>query len=447
MKKVFLSILLTILPMLVNGYTGNVEINGINYYIVTKGKTAEVCGIAYNNYSLEIVIPETIEYDGVVCKVVSIANSAFRGNAFIKSVLIPKSVKTIGECAFYDCSALEVINLPEELTSVSEFCFQNCKGLTTIVLPPNLTEIGRQAFLGCSNLKTLSIPRISNNITIGASAFWECGGLSSVNISDLESWFKLVFYDKTSNPLYYAQHLYLNDKEIIDLVVPSGITNVKAYAFYGYKVIKSVIFPNSLLEINGSAFNGCTALETITFGSNTTNLYASAFENCKELTDVYCYAEKVPGYYKDCFSGSFVEYATLHVLDNLVENYKSTTGWKDFGTIIGIDSEPLPKCSKPEIYFNDGVISFSCETEGVSYVSELSLADNSTNNLDNINLASKYKVSVYATKNGYRNSDITTVEIIARYGQAVMLGDVDGDGKVNVADHVKLSEIIMGQNK
>lgn len=445
MKKFFLSFLLLLLPLLAFGYTGDAEINGLKYYVVTKGKTAEVSGIAYNNYSLDIVIPETIEYDGVVCKVVSIANSAFRGNAFIKSVLIPQNVKTIGECAFYDCSALEVINLPEELTSISEFCFQNCKGLTSIELPPNLTEIGRQAFLRCSNLKTLSIPKISNSITIGASAFGECGSLSSVKISDLDSWFKLVFYDKTSNPLYYAQHLYLNDKEIIDLAVPSGITNVRAYAFYGNKVIKTAIFPNSLLEINGSAFNGCTALETITFGSNTTNLYASAFENCKELTDVYCYAEKVPGYYKDCFSGSFVEYATLHVLDNLVEEYKSATGWKSFGTIIGIDSESLPKCSKPEVNYNDGVISFSCETEGVSYVSKLSLADKSTNNLDNINLASKYKVSVYTTKNGYRNSDITTAEIITGYGQAVMLGDIDGDGKVNVADHVKLSDIIMNK--
>ena len=443
MKKLLLSILLTLLPILSNGYTGDAVINGLKYYVVTKGNTAEVRGIDKDNKSADIVIPETIEYEGVVCTVTSIGEKAFKGNANIKSVNIPKTVNTIGSQAFYECSALEVINLPENLIAISDHCFYGCYSLSEIVIPQNVKTIGEWAFYNCSNLKALSIP--ASLSYIGNVAFGNCNNLNSVYITDLASWFKISFSDFQSNPLYYAQHLYLNDKEIISLVVPSGITNVNAYAFYGNKVIKSAIFPNSLLEINGSAFAGCTALETITFGLNTTNLYASAFENCKELTDVYCYAEKVPGYYKNCFYGSFVEYATLHVLENLVEEYKSATGWKSFGTIIGIDSESLPKCSKPEVNFNDGVISFSCETEGVSFVSELCMADNSTNNLDNINLASKYKISVYATKNGYRNSDITTAEIMTDYGQAVMLGDVDGNGVVNVADHVKLSDIIMNK--
>lgn len=443
MKKFFLSLLLMLLPVLAFGYTGDAVINGLKYYVVTKGNTAEFRGIANDNYSINIVIPETIEYDGVICTVNSVGKSAFRGNTFIKSVELPKSVQSIGESAFRECDALEIINLPDNLTSISDNCFQDCKSLSSIAIPQNVTSIGEWAFYGCYNLKSLSFH--TSVSSVGNVAFGNCNNINSVYITDLASWFKISFSDFQSNPLYYAQHLYLNNKEIINLVVPSGITNIKAYAFYGNKVIKSATFPNSLLEINGSAFNGCTALETITFGSKTTNLYASAFENCKELTDVYCYAGKVPGYYKNCFYGSFVEYATLHVLDNLVEEYKSATGWKSFGTIIGIDSESLPKCSKPEVNFNDGVISFSCETEGVSYVSELCLADNSTNILDNINLASKYKLSVYATKNGYRNSDVTTAEIITGYGQAVMLGDVDGDGKVNIADHVKLSDIIMNK--
>ena len=443
MKKVLFFLLFIFMPMLANGYTGDAVINGLKYYVVTKGNTAEVRGIAKDNNSVDIVIPETIEYDGVVCKITSIGENAFKEKSNIKSVKIPNSVNSIGSRAFYGCSALEDINLPDNLTSISETCFYGCKNITKIVIPQNVTAIGEWAFYNCINLKSLSIP--ASLLSIGNVAFSQCNNLTSVYITDLASWFKISFYDITSNPLYYAQHLYLNDKEIIDLVVPIGVTNISAYSFYGNKFLKSVTFPNTLYTINGSAFKECSALETITFGSKTSNIYASAFENCKNLTDVYCYAEKVPGYYNSCFSGSLTGYATLHVLDNLVDDYKSATGWTNFGTIIGIDSESLPKCSKPEVHFNDGIISFSCETEGVSYVPEMSLVDKSSNNLDNIHLASKYKVSVYATKNGYRNSDVTTAEIIMGYGQAVMLGDVDGSGKVNVADHVKLSDIIMNK--
>ena len=53
-----------------------------------------------------------------------------------------------------------------------------------------------------------------------------------------------------------------------------------------------------------------------------------------------------------------------------------------------------------------------------------------------------YKVTVYATKAGYNNSDAATIEIQANSG---VKGDVDGDGKVNVADHVELSKIILNQ--
>lgn len=61
-------------------------------------------------------------------------------------------------------------------------------------------------------------------------------------------------------------------------------------------------------------------------------------------------------------------------------------------------------------------------------------------------LSQKYKISVYATKAGYDNSDVTIREIeIKGDNKPIVVGDVDGDGKVNVADHVKLSDIIMNQ--
>lgn len=72
-------------------------------------------------------------------------------------VVIPDSVTTIGDCAFYDCSSLESITLPESVTSIGSLAFEGCSSLAGITIPQGVTEIGSRAFSGCTNLKELRI--------------------------------------------------------------------------------------------------------------------------------------------------------------------------------------------------------------------------------------------------------------------------------------------------
>ena len=90
------------------------------------------------------------------------------------------------------------------------------------------------------------------------------------------------------------------------------------------------------------------------------------------------------------------------------------------------------------------MITFSCETEGVEFISEVKANDNRKEFGNKIILSNTYTVIVYATKAGYDNSDTVTMEVVGTGG---ILGDLTGDGKVDVADHVKLSDIIMKQGK
>ena len=166
-------------------------------------------------------------------------------------------------------------------------------------------------------------------------------------------------------------------------------------------------------------------------------------------------AENVPWTNTDAFKDSYIEYATtLHVPAASLNNYMNTEPWKYFQSKVAIGDGEIPetpKCAKPEISFINGKVSFSCETEGVEYISEVTLADTHKYYDSEIELSQTYKVSVYATKANYINSDVTTRDIvITGTGKAIIIGDVDGDGKVNVADHVELNNIIMekkGSNK
>ena len=152
----------------------------------------------------------------------------------------------------------------------------------------SVTRIGDRAFTKCSGLTAVTIP---NSVTsIGIRAFYECSGLTAVNITDLASWCNISFEaynnDGPSNPLRYAHHLYLNGKEVKDLVIPNGVTSIGDGAFYGCSSLSSVTIPNSVTGIGWSAFSGCSGLTSVTIPNSVTSIGYWAFYGCSGLTSV-----------------------------------------------------------------------------------------------------------------------------------------------------------------
>ena len=300
-------------------------IDGIMYEVITKAKEAKVIKYRFDlPYKGDIVIPETIDYEGVTCRVTSIeeqsfyycANltsvtipgsvtsigvSAFQGCKGLSSLTIPSSVTSIGIAAFRECSGLTSMTIPDGMTSIQSETFYLCSGLTSVTIPESVTDIGMQAFYECSRLASVTIPssvtQISNLLfygcsgltsvtfqgsvtSIGGGAFQNCSSLTqvtipvsvtsigdgafknctAVHISDLEAWCNIEFVD---NPLCYAHHLFLNGEEIKELVIPSGLKSIANYAFYGCSALTSVSIPGSVTTIGRSAFLGCNNLESV----------------------------------------------------------------------------------------------------------------------------------------------------------------------------------------
>ena len=98
----------------------------------------------------------------------------------ITNLIIPNSVTSIGDNAFYGCSGLTSVTIPNSVTSIGAQAFSECSGLTSITIPNSVTSIGAQAFSNCSGLTSVTIP---NSVTsIGYAAFSRCSGLTSVTI-------------------------------------------------------------------------------------------------------------------------------------------------------------------------------------------------------------------------------------------------------------------------
>lgn len=113
----------------------------------------------------------------VPSSVSSIENNAFYYNSSLTSLSASSNLISIGKEAFYDCVNLASIELPE-VTIIGTSAFAGCSKLTSFTFPKNLTTIGYAAFYGCSGLTTLSLP--SNLTKIGMNAFRKCNGLTSI---------------------------------------------------------------------------------------------------------------------------------------------------------------------------------------------------------------------------------------------------------------------------
>ena len=114
-------------------------------------------------------------------------------------------------------------------------------------------------------------------------------------------------------------------------------------------------------------------------------------------------------------------------------------------------------CATPTIAYDRGRLVFGCETEGAECVYEIKCADNGSGRGGEVSLSQTYEICVYATLDGHYDSDVATATISWRDGQPVMegfssiamdgtdeRGDVNYDGKIDVADIAKILSMMAG---
>lgn len=170
---------------------------------------------------------------------VGIADWAFRGSD-IEELIIPDSVKIVGNQAFENCSSLISVNIGSGVQRVGTWAFRNCRNLTYIS--------------GASGVRSF-----------GHQCFDECVNLSAVFIYDLENWCTISFDNGgTANPLYYADEFHVNDILVRDLVIPQTVTYISKEAFAGANRINTVYIGENVTEIGQMAFSGCDNIKHMT---------------------------------------------------------------------------------------------------------------------------------------------------------------------------------------
>ena len=431
MKQIFLSIIMLLLPMLASAY--DVNIDGIYYNLDVENKTAEVTygdwvssddAKPKDKYVGKINIPDEVKYEGEWYTVTSIGNNAFSNCSLLDEIIIPSYVTTIGKFAFA-YSGLQYINMPVYgPTSIGDYAFSGCNDFETVIIPKGVISIGDNAFSSCKGLKFLTI---GDGVTsIGDHAFQFCFALYSVKFGNsVTSIGKEAFYSCTN---------------LTSVTIPDCVTSIGESAFQWCSSMNTATIGNGVTTIGDNAFLECLYMKSVTLGESVKEIGNYAFKGC-DMYHVYCYAENPPHTGSEVFHGS---YRTLHVHKDVISDYKAADTWMNFNDIVSIEGPD--KCATPVINFVKGTIELSCETEGVEYVTEISIPDVNEYTGSKIKLTGTYTISVYATKEGYDNSDVATKEInLSGSGASGVLGDLNNDNKVDAADIVTIVNVILAK--
>ena len=355
-------------------------IDGKSVYLTYKYEEAEDY---YSDYSGDIIIPQTVTYNGKTYTVTSIGWYAFSQCRNMTSVTIPNSVTYIGESAFQDCTGLTSVTIPNSVTYIGSYAFNGCSGLTSITIPNSVTTIGSYAFGGCSGLTSVTIPNsvtsigdyafsgcsgltgsltIPNSVTsIGSFAFNVCSGLTSVTIPNSVTSIGSYAFERCSgltsikvasgNTKYDSRNncnaiietstnsliagcknttipnsvteigdgAFKGCSGLTSVTIPNSVTSIGHAAFSGCSGLTSVTIPNSVTSIGGSAFYGCSGLTSITIPSSVTSMGNSAFEGCSGLKTVNWNAKRIADFTSNTGAFKWQESITTFNIGNGVE--------------------------------------------------------------------------------------------------------------------------------
>ena len=252
---------------------------------ILNNNEVEIAG--YKGDGGDVVIPE--EIDGK--KVVSIGDHAFCENyhqaavvaamptpviKHITSVVIPNSVKRIGDDAFYCCSELSAIEIPDSVTEVDEFAFVGCSKVKKIYIPKNLTNIKSNSFSKNVDEIVVDINNPKYDSRCNCNAIIETatntlvfGCKNTIIPNDIEIIGKKAFCDCT---------------ELRKIVIPDSVKEIGFYTFAS-SGLETITISDNVQKIGAGAF--CeSALESVKIGAGVHTINARAFARCDNLTTI-----------------------------------------------------------------------------------------------------------------------------------------------------------------
>lgn len=464
-------------PLITYEYKWSEYVNGekVDY---TLPLTAPVTSIYYHAFKdctslTSVTIPNSVTY---------IYKEAFKGCTNMISAIIGNSVDTIGQYAFLGCTNLTELTMGNSVKYIGPDAFSGCTSLASVNIPNSVSKIIDGAFSGCTSLSELTM---GNSVKyIGSMAFSGCTSLKSVIIpNSLTSIATSVFKDCTS---------------LTSVTIPNSVETIGNYAFKNCTSLTSVIIPNSVTTIKEYAFEHCSRLSELTIGKSVITMENSFYNSnsIRKLVWNAVHCEKIKGstysFYTNNIEkvtiGDEVEFIPSYFVENSkitevsIPNSVTTIGREAFYNCMSLKTLfwNAKNCviDNDSFYYNNYPF-YNCS--GLAHIVVGSMVESIGNNMfciagiNNIDTVTCYAMVPPAitascferitydnaqlvvpegTEDAYKkapgweefNKDhISTITIIPGVDDQ-LLGDVNGDGMVDVLDVVVLVDYVLSKN-
>ena len=245
-----------------------------------------------------LVIPATVEHEGVTYTVVSIGNRAFSG-----------------------CKEITAVQLASTVTEIGDYAFNQCTGITgELTLGEEIVRVGRSAFYGCTGITSLRFNAVkceSMGGTRSGTVFGNCRSLKTVSFGP----------QVTVIPEYaFVGMEGLN----FSWNLPESLERVGDYAFAYCNNISGVLrIPSNTTQIGAYAFAQCHATTAIQLPMRLERIDQRAFYQCVNVKEVDVKTITPPAMGNEVFGGlkSTVVYSVPCMS---IDRYKDSPVWKRF---------------------------------------------------------------------------------------------------------------------
>ena len=252
-------------------------------------------------FSTEVTNP----YNKQTYVVSTIADNCFKNNSTITSVVLPNSIVSIGDFAFYNCKKLQSISLNEGLKTIGVKSFAHDSLITgTLTIPSSVSFIDTSAFYNLLKIKKIEV-LAETPPTIGASVFfalpndvliwipcntyqnyakkWSgyktllvdpCVALiENIYYSMTDSGVVVIGYDTLPKALVFKEEVTINEQT-------KKVISIASKAFYNVQTLTSVTVPSTIKYIGDNAFRNCKNLSTLNLNEGLLSVGDTCFINC-----------------------------------------------------------------------------------------------------------------------------------------------------------------------